>query len=119
WWDTDETGDVSRLLAEPGPPLLLDALGTWVAAAMDRAGAWHDAPGWRARVEGEVDAVVAAWRQTERRAVAVGEEVGWGVLPADAGIAAFREVAGDLAQRLAAESELVLLVVAGRVVELT
>ncbi|MGZ4626924.1 MAG: bifunctional adenosylcobinamide kinase/adenosylcobinamide-phosphate guanylyltransferase [Kineosporiaceae bacterium] len=119
WWDTDETGDVSRLLAEPGPPLLLDALGTWVAAAMDRAGAWHDAPGWRSRVESEVDAVVAAWRQTRRRAVAVGEEVGWGVLPADAGIAAFREVAGDLAQRLAAESELVLLVVAGRVVELT
>ena len=118
WWGTDETGDVARLLAAPGPPLLVDALGTWVAAVMDAAGAWDDAPGWQGRVEGEVDAVVAAWRQARRRVVAVGEEVGWGVVPAAAGVSAFRDVLGGLARRLAAESERVLLVVAGRVLEL-
>ena len=107
-----------RLLQEPGPPLLVDALGTWVAAAMDRAGAWNDAPGWRAEVEGEVDAVVAAWRQARRRVVAVGEEVGWGVVPAEPGVAAFREVLGGLARRLAEQSEQALLVVAGRTVTL-
>ncbi|HVN11983.1 MAG TPA: bifunctional adenosylcobinamide kinase/adenosylcobinamide-phosphate guanylyltransferase [Kineosporiaceae bacterium] len=119
WWATDETGDLARLLEQTGPPLLVDALGTWLAAAMDRAGAWDDAPGWRSRVGGEVDALVAAWRQTRRRVVAVGEEVGWGVLPADGGIAAFRELLGGLARRLAGESEQVVLVVAGRVQELT
>jgi adenosylcobinamide kinase/adenosylcobinamide-phosphate guanylyltransferase len=118
WWRTDESGDLAALLAEPGPPLLVDALGTFVAAAMDRAGAWDDAPGWRAAVESEVDAVVAAWRGARRRVVAVGEEVGWGVLPADPGLTAFREVLGGLAHRLAEQSERVLLVVAGRTVEL-
>jgi adenosylcobinamide kinase/adenosylcobinamide-phosphate guanylyltransferase len=118
WWITDETGDLARLLAEPGPPLLVDALGTWLTGAMDRARAWEDAPGWRTRTEGEVDAVVAAWRQARRRVVAVGEEVGWGIVPVEPGAAAFREVLGDLVRRLAAESERVVLVVAGRVVEL-
>jgi adenosylcobinamide kinase/adenosylcobinamide-phosphate guanylyltransferase len=117
-WVTDETGDLARLLTEPGPPLLVDALGTWVAATMDRAHAWEDAPGWRTRTEGEVDAVIAAWRQARRRVVAVGEEVGWGIVPVEPGAAAFREVLGDLLRRLAAESEQVVLVVAGRVVEL-
>jgi adenosyl cobinamide kinase/adenosyl cobinamide phosphate guanylyltransferase len=50
--------------------------------------------------------------------IAVGEEVGWAVVPADRGTAAFREVLGGLAQRLAGHSEQVLLVVAGRTVEL-
>lgn len=118
WWATDETGELARLLRAPGPPLLVDALGTWVAAAMDRAGAWDDAPGWRAEVEGDVDAVVAAWRQARRRVVAVGEEVGWGVVPAEPGVAAFREVLGGLARRLAEQSEQALLVVAGRTVAL-
>jgi adenosylcobinamide kinase/adenosylcobinamide-phosphate guanylyltransferase len=118
WWRTDESGDVAALLAEPGAPLLVDALGTFVAAAMDRADAWDDAPGWRAAVESEVDAVVAAWRGARRRVVAVGEEVGWGVLPHDPGPTAFREVLGDLVRRLAEQSERVLLVVAGRTVEL-
>jgi adenosylcobinamide kinase / adenosylcobinamide-phosphate guanylyltransferase len=118
WWATDESGDVARLLAQPGPPLLVDALGTWLAGAMDRAGAWEDARDWRRQIDGEVDAVVAAWRQAQRHVVAVGEEVGWGVVPAEPGVAAFRELLGNLAQRLAAESERVLLVVAGRVTEL-
>jgi adenosylcobinamide kinase/adenosylcobinamide-phosphate guanylyltransferase len=118
WWATEETRDLPALLASPGPPLLVDSLGTWVAGTMDAVGAWHDPPGWREQVEGAVDAVVRAWRQARRRVVAVGEEVGWGVVPADRGTAAFREVLGGLAQRLAEESEQVLLVVAGRAVEL-
>ena len=118
WWVTHETPDLPALLRTPGPPLLVDSLGTWVAGAMDAAGAWQDAPGWREQVEDAVDAVVRAWRQARRRVVAVGEEVGWGVVPAERGAGAFREVLGALAQRLADASEQVLLVVAGRAVEL-
>jgi adenosylcobinamide kinase/adenosylcobinamide-phosphate guanylyltransferase len=85
---------------------------------MEAAGAWDDAPGWHEQAEDAVDAVVRAWRQARRRVVAVGEEVGWGVVPADRRTAAFREVLGGLAQRLADNSEQVLLVVAGRALEL-
>jgi adenosylcobinamide kinase/adenosylcobinamide-phosphate guanylyltransferase len=118
WWSTEESTDLAGALRADGPPLLVDALGTWVAAAMDGAGAWDDAPGWRTEVEDAVDEVVGAWRATRRRVVAVGEEVGWGVVPAERGVAAFREVLGGLARRLGDESEQVLLVVAGRAVEL-
>jgi len=118
WWVTQEGPDLPALLSTPGPPLLVDSLGTWVAGTMDSAGAWNDAPGWREQVEDAVDAVVRAWRQSRRRVVAVGEEVGWGVVPAEPGTAAFREVLSSLAQRLADASEQVLLVVAGRSVEL-
>jgi adenosylcobinamide kinase/adenosylcobinamide-phosphate guanylyltransferase len=118
WWTTRESADLAGALAASGPPLLVDALGTWVAAVMDSAGAWHDAPGWREEVQAAVDDVVTAWRQTRRRVVAVGEEVGWGVVPAEPGVAAFREVLGGLARRLAEASEQVLLVVAGRAVPL-
>jgi len=118
WWATQEAPDLPALLATPGPPLLVDSLGTWVAGTMDAARAWDDAPGWREQVEDAVDAVVRAWRQARRRVVAVGEEVGWGVVPAERGTAAFREVLGGLAQRLADASEQVLLVVAGRALEL-
>jgi adenosylcobinamide kinase/adenosylcobinamide-phosphate guanylyltransferase len=118
WWATEETRDLPALLGRPGPPLLVDSLGTWVAAAMDAAGAWDGAPGWREQVEDAVDAVVRAWRQTPRRVVAVGEEVGWGVVPAERGPAAFREVLGGFGQRLADASEQVLLVVAGRAIDL-
>jgi adenosylcobinamide kinase/adenosylcobinamide-phosphate guanylyltransferase len=118
WWATQEAPDLAELLGTPGPPLLVDSLGTWVAGTMDGAGAWDDAPGWREQVEDSVDAVARAWRQARRRVVAVGEEVGWGVVPAERGTAAFREVLGGLAQRLADASEQVLLVVAGRAVEL-
>jgi adenosylcobinamide kinase/adenosylcobinamide-phosphate guanylyltransferase len=118
WWATHETLDLAELLGTPGPPLLVDSLGTWVAGTMDAASAWDDAPGWREQVEGAVDAVVRAWRQARRRVVAVGEEVGWGVVPAERGTAAFRELLGGLTQRLADASEQVLLVVAGRAIEL-
>jgi len=85
-----------------------------MAAAMERAGAWADAPGWRGRVEADADRLVAAWRQVPRTLVAVSEEVGWGAVPTFASGRRYANALGRLNQRLAAESERVLLVVAGR-----
>ena len=122
-WTTVEAagpGALAALLAAAGPPVLLDSLGTWVAAALDRAGAWDDAAGdgWRPAVAAETAALLAAWRGTRRDVVAVGEEVGWGVVPATRAGRLFAEVLGDLARRLADASERSLLVVAGRTVDL-
>lgn len=129
-WTTVETsapGVLAALLRSPGPPVLLDSLGTWVAAVLGRAGAWDDPTdgptvsdphAWRAAADAEVADLVDAWRGTRRVVVAVGEEVGWGVVPATRAGRLFAETLGDLSRRLAAQTERTLLVVAGRVVDL-
>ncbi|NED72568.1 bifunctional adenosylcobinamide kinase/adenosylcobinamide-phosphate guanylyltransferase, partial [Streptomyces sp. SID9944] len=42
-WRTAETCDLVPLLAEDGPPLLVDCLSLWLTDAMDAVGAWDDA----------------------------------------------------------------------------
>jgi adenosylcobinamide kinase/adenosylcobinamide-phosphate guanylyltransferase len=96
-------------------PVLLDSAGSWLAGALDRAGAWTGQDGWAAALEAEVAALVAAWRSRSAPAVAVTDEVGWGVVPATASGRLFRDRLGDLNARLARESDEVLVVVAGRV----
>jgi adenosylcobinamide kinase / adenosylcobinamide-phosphate guanylyltransferase len=120
-WHTVETLDLVPLLAEPGPPLLVDCLTLWLAGVLDRLGAWsEDADG--ARVEkaanAEIDALVRGWREARRRVVAVTNEVGSGVVPGTTSGGRFRDLLGRLNASVAAESERVLLCVAGRVVTL-
>jgi adenosylcobinamide kinase/adenosylcobinamide-phosphate guanylyltransferase len=120
-WDTVETLDLAGLLQSTGGPLLVDCLTLWLARVMDRHDAWDrevwDATGAKA-VDGEVDALVAAWRGATRRVVAVTNEVGQGVVPGtDAGVR-FRDLMGRLNAAVAAETEDVRWCVAGRVVAL-
>lgn len=115
-WATDEDGDLAALLRLPGPPLLVDSLGTWLAGVLDRSGAWDEGADdlkVDTDVEARMDELVGAWRSGARRVVAVGEEVGWGVVPATASGRRFRDALGVLTRRLAAQSERVELVVAG------
>ncbi|MBO3745627.1 bifunctional adenosylcobinamide kinase/adenosylcobinamide-phosphate guanylyltransferase [Streptosporangiaceae bacterium NEAU-GS5] len=115
-WRTEETIDLVSLLATETGTLLIDGLGTWLAAVYDELGAWRN--GRADLVAARCDALVAAWRQTRARVVAVSDEVGLGVVPATASGLMFRDALGRLNQRLAAESEEAALVVAGRVVAL-
>ncbi|AXE26097.1 adenosylcobinamide kinase/adenosylcobinamide phosphate guanyltransferase [Streptomyces globosus] len=116
-WRTVETCDLVPLLAEGGPPLLVDCLALWLTDAMDRAGAWDDAV-WEARGRKELRErtaeLVAAVRATRRTVVAVSNEVGSGVVPATASGRRFRDELGRLNAAVAAECEHVLLVVAGQ-----
>jgi adenosylcobinamide kinase / adenosylcobinamide-phosphate guanylyltransferase len=118
YWTTVETIDVAPLLAEPGAALLVDCLTLWLTRIMDRHGAWDDqvwaATGEKA-VAAEIDALVAAWRHTTRRVVAVTNEVGQGVVPDTASGRRFRDVMGRLNAALAAQTEDVRWCVAGRV----
>ncbi|NDU72218.1 bifunctional adenosylcobinamide kinase/adenosylcobinamide-phosphate guanylyltransferase [Actinomadura sp. DSM 109109] len=114
WWRTVETTDLAGVLASATGPVLVDGVGTWLAAAMSEADAWDDP----ARVRPHVDGLVAAWRGTAARVVAVSDEVGLSVVPATASGRAFRDALGEANQRLAAESEEAALVVAGRAMEL-
>jgi adenosylcobinamide kinase / adenosylcobinamide-phosphate guanylyltransferase len=118
WWTTMESCDVPGLLREPGPPALLDSVGTWLAEAMHRCGAWDDEPGWAGRTGEEMERMRVAWRGSARRVVAVCEDVGSGVVPATISGRRFRDLAGKLNAALADESERVFLCVAGRAVPL-
>ena len=119
-WTTVETAALVDVLRDPpAPVLLVDCLTLWLTDVLDRARAWDDAPGWGEVVDADVAALLDAWDATPARVVAVGNEVGSGVhAPTRAG-RVFADRAGALHAALAARSEEVALVVAGRVVPLT
>ncbi|MFD5183769.1 bifunctional adenosylcobinamide kinase/adenosylcobinamide-phosphate guanylyltransferase [Streptomyces sp. NPDC058372] len=116
-WRTAETCDLVPLLAEDGPPLLLDCLSLWLTDAMDQVDAWDDAA-WAGGGERELRARCAALadavRTTRRTLVAVSNEVGSGIVPATAAGRRYRDELGRLNAAVAAECEHVLLVVAGQ-----
>ncbi|HEU5159914.1 MAG TPA: bifunctional adenosylcobinamide kinase/adenosylcobinamide-phosphate guanylyltransferase [Streptosporangiaceae bacterium] len=114
WWTTLETTDLAEVLRTARDALLIDGIGTWLAAIMDETHAW-DTPD---AVLPRLDDLVDAWRATQAHVVAVSDEVGLAVVPATPAGRAFRDLLGRLNQRLAAESEEAILVVAGRAVEL-
>jgi adenosylcobinamide kinase/adenosylcobinamide-phosphate guanylyltransferase len=114
WWRTVETTDLAGVLARETGAVLVDGVGTWLAAAMDETAAWDDP----SRARPRLDDLVAAWRDTRARVVAVSDEVGLSLVPTTPSGRAFRDALGRLNQRLAAESEEAALVVAGRVLEL-
>src|SRR5579875_670545 len=118
WWRTVETTDVATVLREARGPVLIDSMTTWLAAMMDECGAW-DAPAHaQGRLAARIGGLIEAWRQTDAYVVAVSDETGMGIVPETASGRLFRDELGRLNQLLAAESEEVTLVVAGRAVPL-
>ena len=121
WWQTLESTDVAGALRRLGGAVLIDGIGTWLAAVMDQAGAWDpatDPAQAAARLAESADELVAAWRETSAYVVAVSDQVGAGIVPGTPAGRQFRDQLGWLNQRLAAESEQALLVVAGRALDL-
>jgi adenosylcobinamide kinase/adenosylcobinamide-phosphate guanylyltransferase len=120
WWQTVESTDAAGMLRSELGAVLFDGAGTWLAAVMDEAGAWAGDGGEEARVRiaARVDELLEAWRQTRARVVAVSDEVGSSVHPPTSAGRLFRDQLGWLNQRLAAESEQTVLMVAGRALTL-
>ncbi|MDP9394678.1 MAG: bifunctional adenosylcobinamide kinase/adenosylcobinamide-phosphate guanylyltransferase, partial [Actinomycetota bacterium] len=115
-WRTVETTDVAAVLRDARTPVLVDCLSLWLTAVMDREGAWDgtESEGVRRAVADLVD----AWRHVRVPVVAVSNEVGSGVVPATPSGRRFRDELGRLNALVAAESDEVLLTVAGRVLPL-
>ena len=118
WWRTAETTDLAGVLASVRGAVLIDGIGTWLAAVLDECDAWGSWGGAGGKVADRLAEVVAAWRQTGAYVVAVSDEAGMGVVPATSAGRLFRDELGRLNQALAAESEETELVIAGRVVPL-
>ncbi|GAB1335233.1 bifunctional adenosylcobinamide kinase/adenosylcobinamide-phosphate guanylyltransferase [Streptomyces sp. E-15] len=116
-WRTTETTDLVPLLAEDGPPLLVDCLSLWLTDVMDSVGAWDDAEwagGGEKALRERVRELAHAVRTARRTVVAVSNEVGSGIVPATASGRRYRDELGRLNAAFAAECEQVLLVVAGQ-----
>ena len=111
-WRTVETTDVAEALRTAETPVLLDCLGTWLTARMDLHRVWDG--GSLDDVHADIDELVTAWRACPTVAVAVSNEVGSGVVPPTAAGRLFRDVLGVLNARIAAASDDVVLMVAGR-----
>ncbi|MGH9000317.1 MAG: bifunctional adenosylcobinamide kinase/adenosylcobinamide-phosphate guanylyltransferase, partial [Acidimicrobiia bacterium] len=106
WTTVEEPVDLAgRLSATPGP-VLVDALGAWVA----------NAPGFAPDVDALIGAL--AGRAAEDDVVVVSEEVGLGVHPPTEVGRRFADALGSLNRRVAEVADRCLLVVAGKVVEL-
>ena len=69
-------------------------------------------------VQARIGDLIDAWRQTRALVVAVTDQVGSGLVPPYRAGRVFRDQLGWLNQRIATESELNLLVVAGRAMSL-
>ena len=104
-WRTVEAGaDLPAVLRSVPGPVLVDALGPWVAAS----------PGMIV----DAGALCAALTGRAADTVVVSEEVGLGVHPATEDGRRFRDALGTLNQAVAAVADEVLFVVAGRILPL-
>lgn len=121
-WKTVETIAVADLIeaAPPGTVLLLDSLGSWIAESLWRAGALDEQgdSDALAGLKAEIARVVELATRRDCEVVIVAEEAGWGPVPPHAATRRWLDMLGDAAQELARRADRVLLVIAGRVLEL-
>ena len=117
-WALAETIDLVPLLESAGPPLLIDCLTLWLSRTMDTLEIWSDLS--RAGlIEQRIADLADAWSRTPRMVIAVSNDIGSGVVPADAGTRLFRDLMGRLNTTISLTSDQVLWTIAGRTLPLT
>lgn len=108
-WITVESADVAtQLRTRPDSPVIVDDLGGWLTATLDRRG-WEDEP-----ITEDVDQLVAAVGSFGAPLVLVSPEVGLTVIPATTAGRRFADELGVVNQRIAECCERVVLVIAGQ-----
>ena len=126
-WRTIETAPLAHdaqlelfRTASASECLLVDALGTWLAAGIGaRIELLEiDYVVFEAQLDREAAEFVDAMLASPARVLVVSEQVGWDVVPVAASARLFRDVMGRMAQRLAARAEAAYLVVAGYALDL-
>jgi adenosylcobinamide kinase / adenosylcobinamide-phosphate guanylyltransferase len=109
-WSTVETVDVpTQLRSARTSPTLVDDIGGWLTAVMDRRDAWTTGS-----VVADLDELIDAVGAFESPLALVSPEVGLTVVPPTAAGRRFADELGELNQRLAGLCDRVVLVVAGQ-----
>ena len=109
-WSTVETVDVTtQLRSDTATATLVDDIGGWLTAVMDKRDAWTGGS-----VTADVDELIDAVASFGSPLALVSPEVGLTVVPATAAGRRFADELGSLNQRLAAQCDRVVLVLAGQ-----
>ena len=118
-WTTVETIDLAAALRQSEGPVLIDCLGTWLTATIDHLGTW-DQPltHWRKDFDQVLVALLDAWVTHPGPVVAVTNEVGWGLVSEHRSGRVFTDLLGRVNTEVAAVSDELVLVVAGRALHL-
>ena len=104
WTTLEAPRDLAATLtAHRKVPILVDCLTLWLSNLM-----MADAP-----IEAEIDRLENALAQAAAPVVLVANEVGSGIVPDNALARRFRDLQGGLNQRIAAQADTVVLLVAG------
>ena len=118
-WSTVETSDIAGALRTAPGAILIDCLGTWLTALIDKLGAWEDPLAtWQSDFHHQLQDLLEAWRSRQSLALAVTNEVGWGLVSPYRSGRVFAELLGEVNQAMAAASDDVIMIVAGRVLRL-
>lgn len=118
-WSTLETSDVAGVLRSVSGAIMIDCLGTWLTAVIDGLGSWEEPiVRWRSDFHDQLRDLISAWQHRQSLAIAVTNEVGWGLVSTYRSGRVFTELLGLVNQEMAAASDEVILVVAGRAVHL-
>ena len=98
---------------------MIDCLGTWLTAMIDRLGTWEEPlRDWHADFEDQLNGLVEAWQTRRGLALAVTNEVGWGLVSPYRSGRVFTELLGQANQQMAAASDEVILIISGRALPL-
>jgi adenosylcobinamide kinase / adenosylcobinamide-phosphate guanylyltransferase len=118
-WSTVETSDVAGALRTAPGAIMIDCLGTWLTAMVDRLGTWEQPlSSWQDDFQDQVGVLLDAWRARHGLAIAVTNEVGWGLVSPYRSGRIFTELLGVVNQEMAAASDDVIMIIAGRAVQL-
>lgn len=120
-WTTVESHDLAGVLAHTESDLIVDCLGTWLAAVMDDGELWAAPAEQATQMVGTLTREAAEalrLRGEGTQTILVTNEVGWGVIPEQRSGRLFRDLLGMVNQAMAAACDEVHLVVAGRVLRL-
>jgi adenosylcobinamide kinase / adenosylcobinamide-phosphate guanylyltransferase len=118
-WTTLETSDVAAALRNASGAILVDCLGTWLTAMIDRLGTWEQPlASWQGDFEDQLNELMTAWQKRRGLAIAVTNEVGWGLVSPYRSGRVFTELLGQVNQEMAAASDEVIMIIAGRALRL-
>lgn len=119
-WRTLETLSLAEAVSGTSGPVLIDCLGTWLTRLLDSWEAWEaDEARWLGPLEAEVIALAQAVGQHPGDVVVVTNEVGWGLVSEYRAGRIFADQLGRANQRVGAACDRVVLMVAGRSLELS
>ncbi|VEP11281.1 Adenosyl cobinamide kinase/adenosyl cobinamide phosphate guanylyltransferase [Hyella patelloides LEGE 07179] len=112
WITIAEPKNLTRVInqAKPDQCLLIDSLGTWVANLLDvKANNWDTI----------TNNLLFSLTQTQSQLIFVGEETGWGVIPAYASGRLFRDRLGHIIRQIGTVADTAYLVTGGHALNLS